>query len=167
MAVSSYQELSWRDPSTVYLSHLYTLYKQDVFTQNQQLCDVGYTGYPDPIYRGEDRDYKPDFLAYSEEQADAQHIAIREFPSDTDPSTVHAELGEVTQYEEIEPGMVDEFLGLRSLSFEPDYQELVVLIPKEDFDRFDSAITDAAEEYGLNIWLIKTNGSAVSLEGGW
>jgi len=160
MAVASYQELSWRDSSTIYLSHLYTLYKRDVITRSQQLCDVGYTGYPDPIYRGEDRDYKPDFLAYSEDQADAQHIAIREFSSEKDPEEVRAELEEVTQYEEIEPGMVDDFLGLRSISFEPEYQELVVLIPKEDFDRFDAAITGVAEECGLNVWLIKTNGSA-------
>jgi len=160
MAVSAYQDLSWRDSSTIYLSHLYTLYKQDVFTPSSQLCDVGYIGYPDPIYRGAEKDYKPDFLAYSDDERDAQHIVVKEFSSSKDPDIVDSELKEVTKYKKIEPEMVDEFLGLRSISFEPEHQELVVLVPKEDFDRFEATIVDGAEEYGLNVWLIETNGNA-------
>lgn len=162
MAVSSYQALSWDDRHTVYLSHLYTLYCEQIYW-DRQLCDIGYHGYPDPIYESDDKEITPDFLAFGD-NGDVQHIellACNGLNSKPDPEVaLKSQLNQVSEFDDISPDMVSSYLSLHGDQYEPETQEVVVLLPSEVYDSHQNMIQEEVDKQGHILWLIQTNGSA-------
>lgn len=163
MAVSTHIEIGWRDIHTVYMSHLYTLYKQNIMTTTPQLCDIGYTAYPDPIYTQGSAEHKPDFIAFSESYGDVQHISVCDFDG-VDPDQIEIEvekkLTAISDFNQITDQMVSEYLDLRNIDFSPSLHELVALIPAGIYDSHSTIIDEIANDENLIIWVIETNGSA-------
>lgn len=163
MSTAAYQRVSWTDPQTLYISHLYTLYHRD-FMINRQLCDMDYRGYPDPKYDDGSEVYKPDFLSFSP-SGDAQHIRAHDFQKnglDNSPiqDRIESRLQETSKYNSISSSAVSEYLSLHEEDFTPQVNEAVALVPEEIYNEHKEKIEPVAESNDVKIWLISTNGVA-------
>lgn len=163
MAVSSFQDLTWRDDHTVFLSHLYSLYHSGVFSRSEQLCDMGYRGFPDPKYETSNGTITTDFLAYNT-QGDAQHISIIDgegLSAYNEPT--HRLVEQIQQAEkmnEISSEMVSDYLTLRDEDFIPKFQEHVLLLPNDLYTTHKGVLEEEIGDRDFILWLIETNGSA-------
>lgn len=168
MAVSIQQASTWHQDFTVYWSQLYTLYSREIFWQDQ-LCDVGYFGYPDPQYEVNDEEFTPDLTAFHQD-GDSHHIAIRCFEELKDQDGEYAagheeavvsEIRSLSEYHNIPSEEVSDWLTLRDHDFEPSHQEVITLLPSSLYSVYSSEIDAAAEDEDLIIWSIKPNGSSL------
>lgn len=161
MAVSAFQQLSWRDKHTIYLSHLYSLYSEEIMW-DRQLCDLGYTGIPDPRYTN-GVEYTPDLLAFSS-KGDVQHFKIidcKDIDADSSPERyLEREFEEVSQYQNISEEMIKEYVSLHNKTISADIQEEVVLLPEDRYKKHKDIIQRLVSEHDVILWLIEINGSA-------
>jgi hypothetical protein len=160
MAVSSRQEISWQDKHTTYLSHLYTLYCREL-AYGRQLCNLGYRGFPDPVYETDSQPIKPDFLAYGEE-GDIQHIALNEFAELDDPEEedISQAIDEVEKYQKIDDPMVCDYLDLHDIDPDIDIHEITLLVPNYILEQYPHLLRDAVRDRDWILWTIETNGVA-------
>ncbi|WP_415382956.1 hypothetical protein [Halosimplex sp. TS25] len=168
MAVSNYDGNSWHQEFTIYWSQLYALYAHEIIWQDQ-LCDHGYRGYPDPQYETDDGELNPDLTGFHEE-GDAHHIAIRCFEDIKDggnkyveghEDSVTDEIESLSKYHDIASEEVSDWLSFRDHDFEPNNQEVVALIPRALYAKYSSVIDSAASENDIIVWTIRPNGSSI------
>lgn len=168
MAVSTKLNQTWHQDFTTYWSQLYTLYSREIFWQDQ-LCDLGYYGYPDPKYEQEDKEFNPDLTGFHQD-GDSHHIAIECFENVKNQDgeytvghedTVQSELESLAELHEIPSEEVSKWLQLRDHDFEPSYQEVITLIPDSLYDIYQSEIDSVAQNEDLIIWTIKPNGTSL------
>lgn len=152
------------DPHASTLRKLWTLYRIDM-SGIGNLTEVGYKGYPDPLFEDDDDSrYTPDFLSIGEDR-DAQIIDVKGFENIeqylNDRSEVEGKIKEVIEdlekYDDVTPPMVSEYLSMHGITFEPDHHELVVLLPHEVYTKYESTIVSAADSVGLRVWVINKN----------
>lgn len=154
------------DPHTYTLSKLTALYRVDM-SGTGNLSDIGYRGYPDPKFENNSiGTYTPDFLAVGQD-GDAQIIDVKGFENIEDhfenrtevEEKIESTVEELERYEEIAPEMVSEYLDLQDVDFEPDFHELVVLLPHDVYSEYGTAVENGAESAGLNVWVLEDNGA--------
>lgn len=152
------------DPHAYTLSKLYTLYRVEMSGLGN-LSDIGYMGYPDPLFEDEDEGpYTPDFLAIGED-GDAQIIDVKGFEnierylddqSDVEEK-IESVIADLYKYEDITASMVADYLDLHGITYTPDLHELVVLLPHEVFTKYESSVISAAESARLRVWILEDN----------
>jgi len=161
MAISTYQELSWGNSQTFYLSQIWSLYCRELHW-DWQLCDLGYYGYADPRF---DSDVpSPDILAFHE-QGDVQQIHIETFPgyefganNRTDKSRLKDAISEAAKSNAVSSDVVSTYLKKRSHKFSPSTQEAVCVLPYEVYEQYESFIDREINDNNTILWLVKTNG---------
>ncbi|MUV87830.1 hypothetical protein GJ631_15035 [Natronomonas sp. CBA1123] len=153
MAASISPSGGWVDDHTLILSQLYTLYDTAI-KWNYQLCDEGYSGFPDPIYYDDNEKYTPDLLAYGE-MGDAQHFGV----CGVNEQSVVEELEEIQPYHNIDEDSISEFLELYDRDFTPNIQETVAIIPKTKFIANEEDLLRIANEREIIIWSINFDSS--------
>lgn len=148
------------------LSKLTALYRVDM-SGTGNLSDIGYRGFPDPLFEDESiGTYTPDFLAVGRD-GDAQIIDVKGFENIEDyldsradvENKIEATIGELDRYDDITPSMVADYLDLHDIDYEPDLHELVVLLPHDIYDAYETAVVNGAESANLNIWVLEDNGT--------
>lgn len=168
MAVSTQLDKTWHQDFTTYWSQLYTLYSREIYWHDQ-LCDLGYFGYPDPKYENGDEEFNPDLTAFHQD-GDSQHIAIQCFESLKDQDgnylagqedTVKSEIESLSDFHQIPSNEVSDWLELREHEFEPQLQEVIVVLPASFYEIYSSEIQTIASKNDLIIWSIKPNGTSV------
>lgn len=168
MAISIQQAPTWHQDFTIYWSQLYTLYSREIFWKDQ-LCDIGYFGYPDPQYEINGNEFTPDLTAFHQD-GDSHHVSIECFEEIKDKDgeytaghneTVVSTIQSLSKYHNITSKEVSNWLSLRDHEFEPSHQEIVVLIPASFYSIYNSTIDRVASEEDLIIWTIKPNGSSL------
>lgn len=157
-------DIVWDDPHAHILNRLYTLYQVDLSGLGN-LSDIGYNGFADPLFENEDDGpYTPDFLAIGPD-GDAQIIDVKGFEnieeylagqSDVEEK-IQSVVEELEKYEDISQSMVSDYLTLHDISYEPNEHELVVLLPHEIYEKYESRVVDAAESVGLKVWVLEEN----------
>jgi len=167
MAVTPKNPSSWQNDFTIYWSQLYTLYAREIFWHDQ-LCDNGYTGFPDPQYGIDELAREPDLTAFHEE-GDTQHIGIRcfeqlkttegDFKGDS-LDYVREAIEQVSKFNSIPKSEVSDWLDVRGIDFEPTNQESVALIPKELYELYEEDIEEISSSENVLIWTIEPNGSS-------
>lgn len=129
---------------------------------DRQLCDLGYTGIPDPKYTN-GAEYTPDLLAYSSE-GDIQHFKIvdcEDNQADSNPEQyLEQEFAEANQYQSISEDMIKEYVSLHNESINVDIQEEVVLLPVQKYHQYEEKVNSLISEYDVILWLIELNGCA-------
>jgi hypothetical protein len=168
MAVSSQLSKTWHQDFTTYWSQLYTLYSREIFWHDQ-LCDRGYYGYPDPKYNGGSTELNPDLTAFHHD-GDSQHFSIQCFEDLKDQDggyvsdkedTVTSKIESLAKFHDIPSGEVSNWLELRDHEFEPEFQEVIILVPKSLYDVYNLEIESVASDEDLIIWTIKPNGASI------
>jgi len=166
MAVSSQLSHPERDNHRVYLNQLYSLYYQGI-SWGDQLCDIGYTGYPDPIFEDGDTSYTPDFLSVGP-NGDVQHIDVKGFEhieqhfGGDEPkikSKMKDIVSDLTRYRDIDDRMVLDYLNKQNRSMNITTHEIVALIPYQIYDDYKRCIESVVHDNNLILWLIKPNES--------
>lgn len=161
MAISTYQELSWDNPQTFYISQIWSLYCRDIDWE-WQLCNVGYHGYADPRFSSAEPN--PDVLAFHP-QGDVQHVHIKSFPSyefgsdeATDKQKIRDVISGVSEAMSIPDETVTTYLSKRGHDFTPETQEVVCVLPNDVYTQYESYIDQKIEDENLILWLVKPNG---------
>ena len=148
------------------LSKLTALYRVDM-SGIGNLSDIGYQGFPDPIFVDDSiGTYTPDFLAVGK-SGDAQIIDVKGFENIEDhldtrtevEDKIESTVEELERYDDITTAMVVEYLDLHDIDFEPDFHELVVLLPHEVYSEYSTAVMNGAESADLNVWVLEDNGA--------
>ncbi|ELY95155.1 hypothetical protein C483_02286 [Natrialba hulunbeirensis JCM 10989] len=166
MAVSPYQQLSWNDPHTVYLSQIYALYSRQI-SWGTQLCDYGYSGYPDPKLENGSETYEPDLLAFNS-TGDVQHITVEDFSNlhtqfENDSQKkieIEDRLSDALKYANITDQMVTNYVELHGHDFTPSHHEIVITLSQDLYQKFEATISDMISENDLILWLINSNGTS-------
>lgn len=162
MAISTYQELSWDNSQSFYLSQVWSLYCRQI-DWDWQLCNLGYYGYADP--RFENGDPSPDILAFHP-QGDVQHIHIECFqdydsPSDenTDKSQISEVITNISESKSVSDQTVTTYLSKRDdHDFTPTTQEVVCVLSSEIYEEYSADINREVKEKDIILWLIEPNG---------
>lgn len=166
MSVANYQYLSWEDNHTIHLNNLYTLYCREIMWEDQ-LCNIGYQGFPDPLIRDSNRDYTPDLLAINESELDTQYVDICGTDPDCDLSMLLDQIEAVGEYHQISGDSTSSYLDLYDLDLVPSVHEPVAVVPHSTYNTYQSEVESSADEHNVTVWSVKTNGTAeFSLECG-
>lgn len=160
------KDFDFDDPHGNSLRKLWTLYRIDT-SGIGNLSQLGYKGYPDPLFKDENGGpFTPDFLAIGED-GDAQIIDVKGFENIEEyldgRSEVEAKIESVIEdlkkYENISPAMVSDYLSMQNVSYRPDHHELIVLLPHTVYTNYESTVIDVAEAADLRVWVLEENTS--------
>jgi hypothetical protein len=115
------------------------------------------------MYESDGGEITPDFLAFGN-NGDAQHIevlACNGLDSKANPeSELESEFEKVSKFRDISPDMGSNYLSLHGDQYQPETQEIVVLLPFDVYESHESTIRNVIEDKDYILWLIQTNGSA-------
>jgi hypothetical protein len=158
------KDLDWDDPHTYALNKLYTLYRSEM-SLTGNLTDIGYEGFPDPQFEKADgHPLTPDFLSVGA-GGDAQIIDVKgfenieEYSEDREEAEdkIEATIRSLEKYSEVTSEMVADYLDRWDITAEPDYHELVVLVPIEVYDDYTDTIETASSAENIRVWTLDDN----------
>lgn len=156
----------FHDAHAYTLSKLTALYRVDM-SGTGNLSDIGYQGFPDPIFEDDSiGTYTPDFLAVGKD-GDAQIIDVKGFENierhletrNRVEEKIESTVEDLGRYEDITTAMVADYLDLHDIDFEPAYHELVVLLPQDIYSEYSTAVVNGAESAGLTVWVLEDSGA--------
>lgn len=165
MAISTYQEISWGNPESFYLSQVWSLYCRQI-DWTWQLCNLGYYGLADPMFGS--KNPNPDILAFHPDMGDVQHIHITGFEDyefgdniEADKEQISSEFSDCSESNSVTNEIVSEYLSSRNHEFSPSIQEVVCVVPKSVYDQYETHVKREANDKDLIIWLIDSNGKTL------
>lgn len=162
MAISTYQELSWENSKSFYLSQIWSLYCREI-NWDYQLCDLGYYGYADPVFS--DTNHEPDILSFHP-KGDVQHLNIETFEDYTfgedekvDREKIENRITSVAESKLVSDETVSNYLDSRKHDFEPTIQEVVCVLPADVYEEHPDFIEGEISDQNIILWLVEANGT--------
>jgi len=169
MATSTYQRISWDNDYNLYWSQLYSLYSRAIYWDDQ-LCNYGYRGYPDPGFETDDGKVVTDLIAFST-AGDTQHFLVECFESIQDSennyksgkeNVVRSTLEEANRLHDLPEDAISRTINRRGdHDFEPQHCEVVVLVPNSFYECYSELLKESVEDFNLIIWTVTPNGSSI------